>query len=365
MVLKENPDFLQRVYQAMWQACGASKKHAKIMAHCISMGERNGKMGQGKAVFEIPFFMWEHQMLDIKAKPSVVQKGKNYVVVDGNRGDGQNTAWFAMKKAIKKAKKNTFGIAFMRNFNDIGFQAAYIREALKHNMIGIGMVNTVPLTAPYGGREAKVTAAPFTVVCPSEKELPIIFDSAVSEAYDYDMVMRAIDNKKMDQPLLIDPETGELTDDPKPYVEQPYNRISAILAPTVFSNPKLYGFNVFTEILTGLLTPGGLHVNQIPYPASAYESGDAPTSVGGGFFMAINVADIMPIDIFKAKVDDYIRSVKSSKPAKGFTQVYMPGERGQLKEKQFQKEGVPFRKSAWEKLLENAKKVGVDVEQLR
>ncbi|GEM_PF-4572016 len=47
--------------------------------------------------------------------------------------------------------------------------------------------------------------------------LPIIFDSVVSEAYDYDMVMRAIDNKKMDKPLLVDPETGELTDDPKPY----------------------------------------------------------------------------------------------------------------------------------------------------
>jgi len=61
------------------------------MAHCISMGERNGKMGQGMAVFEIPFFMWEHKMLDIQAKPTVVQKGKNYVVVDGNRGDGQKS----------------------------------------------------------------------------------------------------------------------------------------------------------------------------------------------------------------------------------------------------------------------------------
>jgi LDH2 family malate/lactate/ureidoglycolate dehydrogenase len=365
MVLKENADFLQRVYKAMWMACGASEKNAKVMAHCISMGNRNGKMGQGLAIFEIPFFMWQHQMLDISAKPSVVQKGKNYVVVDGNRGDGQNTAWYAMKKAIKKAKKNTFGIAFMRNFNDIGFQAAYIREALKHDMIEIGMVNTVPLTAPYGGREAKVSAAPFTIACHAGKERPIIFDSAVSEAYDYDMVMRAIDNKKMDAKLLIDPETGELTDDPKPYVEQPYNRISAVLAPTIFSNPKLYGFNIFTEIMTGLLTPGGLHVNQIPYPASEYESGDARTSVGGGFFMAINIKDLMPIEVFKAKTDHFIQSVKATKPAKGFTEVFLPGERGQMKEEQFQKDGVPFRKSVWEKLLENAEKVGVDVEALR
>lgn len=365
MMQKENPDFLQHVYKKIWKACGATNKHAKIMANAISAGDRNGKLGQGMAVFEIPFFMWEHNMLDIHAKPTVEKEGKNYVVVDGNRGSGQWCASFAMDHAIRKAKENTFGVAFMRNFNDIGFQAGYIRKALAKNMIGVGTVNTVPLTAPYGGMEAKVNAAPFTVVCPSGKELPIIFDTAVCEAYDYDMVMAAEDGRKMQKKLLINPVTGKRTDDPKPYVTKPYDRISEISAPTVFSGPKLYGFNVFCEIMSALLTPGGKHVNQLPYPASEYMKRNDVTSVGGGFFMAINIEDLMPVEDFTAKSDSYIRSIKSCKPAPGFKEVYLPGERGLKNEKKSQKEGVRFRESTWKKLIENAAKVGVDIQELK
>ena len=81
MVRKENPDFLQRIYKAVWKACGASEEHANIMAEAISAGDRNGKMGQGMAVMEIPFFMWENDLLDINASPTVEKEGKNYVVL--------------------------------------------------------------------------------------------------------------------------------------------------------------------------------------------------------------------------------------------------------------------------------------------
>ena len=362
---RENPDYLERIYKAVWEACGATPEHAEIMAQAISAGDRNGKLGQGLAVFEIPFIMWEYGMLDIEAKPEVVQQGRNYVVVDGNRSSGQWTCHIAMQEAIKKAKKNTIGIAWVRRLNDAGFLAYYVRQVLEHDMVGIGSLNTVPLTAPYGGREAVISAAPFTIVCPAGEQRPIIFDSAVCEMYDYYLVMAAADGKRVQSKSIIDPKTGELTDDPKPYVEQPYTRISTILAPTVFSSPKLYGFNVFTEILTGMLTPGGMTSNQLPYPADEYETGDVPTSVGGGFFMAINVADLMPVDEFEARADGYVRAIKACKPAPGFDEIYLPGERGLMKEEHAKTEGVEFRDEAWEKLVENARQVGVDVEALR
>lgn len=366
MMRTEDPDFLQRIYREIWLKAGATEEHADIMAEAISAGDRNGKLGQGMAVFEIPVSKWSRGQLDIKAEPKVVQEGKCYSVVDGNKGSGQWACTLAMDEAIRKAKENTIGISWVRNLNDAGFLAYYVRKALDHGMVGIGTINTVPLTAPYGGMESKVGAPPFTVVCPAGEERPIIFDAAVCEAYDYDMVMAAEDGRKMPNKLLVDPETGELSNDPEPYVEKPYHRLSPILSPTAFSSPKLYGFNVFSEILTGLLTPGGHHVNQIPYPSIKIEDPtNLPTSVGGGFFMAINIEDLMPKEEFQAKTDGFIRSVKGCKPMPGFDAVYLPGERGQDTEARIAREGASFRESAWAKLQEAADKVGVDIEALR
>lgn len=362
---RDDPDYLERIYYEVWLACGASPRHAEIVAKTVSAGDRAGKLGQGMAVFEIPFLMWEQGALDIQAEPEVVAEGPGFLVVDGRRGSGQLACHMTMTRLVEKAKRNTIATAWIRNSNDIGMLSHHVRMALRHDMVGIGSSNTGPFTAPYGGMEAVTSSAPFCVVCPAGKERPIIFDSAVCDVYDYDLIQAVVEGSKLKSPSIIDPATGRTTDDPEPYVEKPITGVSNVYAPIVFHSPKLYGFNIFAEILTGLLTPGGRTTPELSSALHEYDSNSLNTHIGGVFLMVINVADLMPLGEFKSHVDSYIHAIKNSRLAPGFDEILLPGERSLMKEERSKSEGVEFLKVAWEKLVENASKVGIRVEELR
>ncbi len=47
----------------------------------------------------------------------------------------------------------------------------------------------------------------------------------------------------------------------------------------------------------------------------------------GHFFAALKIDHFLPIDQFKARMDNFIRELKGVKLAKGFERIYMPGER--------------------------------------
>jgi LDH2 family malate/lactate/ureidoglycolate dehydrogenase len=362
---RDDPDYLERIYHKVWSACGASPRHAQIMAEAISAGDRSGKLGHGMAVFEIPFLMWEQGILDIDAEPETVADSEGVLVVDGRRSSGQLTCHVTMNQVIEKAHNHTIAAAWIRNTNDIGKLSHYVRMALEHDMVGIGACNTPPFAAPYGGMQAITSSAPFCVVCPAGREKPIIFDTAVCEVYDYDLIRAAAEGRRLMTQSLIDPKTGTVTDEPEAYVERPITGISSVLAPIVFHSHKLYGFNIFAEILTGILTPGGRTSPELQSALQEYNGDSANTSIGGIFLMAINVAELMPMDEFKTRVDGYVRSIKNSKLAPGVDEIFLPGERSLAKVEWARTEGVEFLEEAWEKLCENTQKVGVDVEELR
>lgn len=362
---RDDPDFLEQIYSEVWAACGASQRHAEIMAKAISAGDRTGKLGQGMAVFEIPFLMWEQGALDIRAAPEIVQESDSILIVDGRRCSGQVACYETMKQVIRKAAKNTIAAAWIRNTNDIGMLSFYVRMALEHDMVGIGTCNTPPFTAPYGGMEAITSSAPFSIACPTGEEKPIIFDTAVCDVYDYDLIRAVAMGETLRSASLIDPETGKRSNAPEPFVEKPLTGISSVLAPIAFQNAKLYGFNIFTEILTGLLTPGGRSSIELRSSLRDYDDDMSHTSVGGVFLSAINVHDLVPVDEFKSRVDAYVRAIKDTKLEPGFKEVLLPGEQSLRRAERAKAEGVEFLEHAWEKLVENATKVGVNIEELR
>ena len=73
----------------------------------------------------------------------------------------------------------------------------------------------------------------------------------------------------------------------------------------------------------------------------------------------------MPLDEFKARVDEWITRIKSSGLQAGVTEIFLPGERAQLKEQQRLSEGVPVNEELWQHIVQMAQDVGVDLESLR
>jgi LDH2 family malate/lactate/ureidoglycolate dehydrogenase len=361
----ESADFLHRLYSTVWRAYGAPEEQAEVFARCILEGDLLGRVNQGVAIAEIVHFMVNAGMLDPSAEPSVVTEGPVHKVIDGSRCLGQYAMTKAVEAAMDQAAETAVGIVWLRNFNDIGPAAAYSRLAIERDMVCYLTINSVPLAAPYGGRDFKVGVGPMSVACPAGDELPILFDGFFGSTYDGYIANSAMDGRKLPKDSLIDPETGALTDDPVPYITDITSRIGVQTAPTTFAAPKMYGMAVVEEILAGFLGLGAVTSNLIPYPADEYQEGGEQNSVGGGFIQVFDPSKLMPIEVFKAKVDGYIRDLKSSRLDPRFDEVLLPGELEWRAEAKHRAEGVPMRMEYWENFLAMADQVGINPDDLR
>ena len=86
---------------------------------------------------------------------------------------------------------------------------------------------------------------------------------------------------------------------------------------------------------------------------------------GGAFIMVINIADLMPVDIFKSKVDEWVRTIKNGKLQKGFDEILLPGERAWRERQKRLQDGIPVQPSYWQGIKNMAAEAGVDIESLR
>ncbi len=359
----KSADYLTRLYIAIARAWGVPEHQARIFARAILTGDLMGQHGQGAAIVQICHLFHAHGQLNAAAEPLVEQEKPNFAVLDGQKALGQYVMTRAMEMAIEKAKQCTIGTVWVHNWHDAGCIAAYTRLALEHDCVGLTTINSVPLTAPLGGMDMLMSAAPFCFACPAGEERPILGDMALCGTWDFHMVTAMKEGRKLDQKLLIDPRTGELTDDPTAVVEDETSRTTPIRGATVFPDHKLFLLNIFAEIMTGLLTPGGMTSNQLQYPTSDYvEAGVEVNRGGGGWCMAVNIADLMPVEGFKAKVDTWIRAIKASRLLAGVEEIRMPGEKALGLEERRLIDGVPLREEHWEHLVRMAGELGVDVE---
>jgi LDH2 family malate/lactate/ureidoglycolate dehydrogenase len=361
----ESAEFLHRLYTTVWRAYGAPEHQVEVFARCILQGDLLGRVNQGVAIAEIVHFMVNAGMLDPAAEPDTVSEGPVHTVLDGSNCLGQYAMTRAVETAMDKAAENAIGITWLRNFNDIGPAAAYSRLALERDMVCYLAINSVPLAAPFGGRDFKCGVGPMSVACPAGKEQPILFDGFFAGTYDGYMANAVMDGRKLPKDSLIDPDTGELTDDPVPYITDITSRIGVQKAPTVFSAPKMYGMSVVQEVLAGFLGLGAVTSNLIPYPADEYAEGGTQNSVGGGYVQVFDPSKLMPLEDFKAKVDGYIRDLKASRLDPRFDEVLLPGELEWRAEARHLKEGVPMRQEYWDNFLRMATQVGIDPDDLR
>ena len=100
---------------------------------------------------------------------------------------------------------------------------------------------------------------------------------------------------------------------------------------------------IFSGILTGLgfgHDPSGRHND-------------------GCFMAAFKVDAFRPLEEVKQEVTELAQYLKDTPTAKGFTEVFYPGEPEHLMEKKLLQEGITVEESTWEKLKELADEYGL------
>ncbi|NDH95855.1 MAG: hypothetical protein EBZ17_00065 [Actinobacteria bacterium] len=363
--LEEDADFLEYCYRSVLSELGFSAEHAAVVAACVSDGDRNGKLTQGMGVFEIPVLLARTGTMDVNAEPVVAAEGPSWLVVDAQRSSGQWAVTMAMRAAIAKAREHAIAIGFVRDFNDAGAFGTYVRMAAREGMMAIATNNSLPLVSPWGGMENVLSGAPFAAATPGGEHPPIVSDIQAVEVHDGDLSEAYFQGRRLKGEFLVDPHTGELTDDPAPYFErmEDYGRISDCRAPTVFGTPRMYAFNLFTEMLAGVINPGARMSPEIAGPPSYWLEPRDEALTGGACVIVIDPSHWMPAGEAGARSDRLVDAVKGAKRRPGVEEIHLPGERGW----RTMATGAPVRilPAHWESFVQIVESVGLTIDGLR
>lgn len=325
-----NADFVEFLYNKFWMKLGASEEQAACIARGISLGDRQGKLYQGMGVMEAVLIPVEGKIADLTSEPVITDEGPTWVVYDGKKSTGYFTITKMTLKAIEKAKEYGIAIAFGYNHVDGGSFFGYTSLALEHDMVAMTSNNSLPLHAPYGGKDFVMSTPPFDAACPAGKELPLVVSTKLCEGYDADIAEALQGDGKLKEKLLVDPDTGELTDDVRPYGKliEGYGRVADCSAPWHFKNPRTYALNIWNEFMTAIINPGGTPSSELPPIPTDYLKPGAPSPVGGSYIIVIDPSKFGPMQRVKDKADKYIGAIKGSKKRPGVEEIYTPDEWG-------------------------------------
>ncbi len=364
-MLSEDPDFLEHCYRRVLGELGFSAEHAAVVARCVSDGDRHGKLTQGMGVFEIPVLLARTGTLDVTAVPEVVDEGPAWLVVDARRSSGQWAVTLATEAAIAKAREHAIAIAFVRDFNDAGAFGTYVRMAAAEGMMAMATNNSLPLVSPWGGMQNVLSGAPFAAAAPGGEHPPITCDIQAIEAHDGNLSEAYFRGERLAGPYLVDPDTGELTDDPAPYFKrmEDYGRISDCAAPSVFATPRLYALNLFTEMLAGVINPGARLSPQIPGPPSYWLEPRDEALTGGACVIVIDPSHWMPATEAGRKSDMLVEAVKGARRRPGVEEIFLPGERGWRS--MTSGEPVGILPAHWDSFVQIVESVGLAINDLR
>jgi uncharacterized oxidoreductase len=103
------------------------------------------------------------------------------------------------------------------------------------------------------------------------------------------------------------------------------------------------------EVLSGLLTGLGFGID----PKGPHND---------GVFMAVFAVDAFwPLDEFKRQIAEFVKYIKETPPAEGFTEVLYPGEIEHRTEQQRRREGIPIEDETWGQLTALATGAGLAI----
>ena len=306
------PADLQRFCAEAMVRCGLSGEDAALSAEVLTTTDTWGTYSHGTRQIRPLMRAVKAGGIRPAARPAIPREGPGWALVDANCAMPMVVACRAMETAITKAKSTGMGYAGVAHSSHFGAAGYYATLALRHDMIGLSTTNVDPCVAVTGGRTPVIGTNPIAFAVPAGQERPVFLDIATSiVAVTKVMIAKAM-GKSVPDGWLLDQE-GRPTTDPSGYPER------SVLLP--MAGYKGYGLAVLVEVLAGILT-GASFLSGI----KAWVGENAPPADQGHAFIAIDIGAMMPLDVFKARMDAMIQEIKKAPKAVGVDRIYLPGE---------------------------------------
>ncbi len=306
------PADLQRFCAEAMVRSGLSREDAAVSAEVLTTTDTWGTHSHGTRQIRPLMRAVKGGGIRPGARPVTLHEGPGWALVDAKAAMPMVVATRAMEAAITKAAAAGTGYVGVAHSSHFGAAGYYATLALRRDMIGLTMTNCDPCMAVTGGKTPVIGTNPIAFAVPAGQERPVFLDIATSVG----AVTKIMIAKAMGRPApegwLRDLE-GRPTTDASGYPDR------SVLQP--MAGYKGYGLAVLVEVLCGVLT-GAAVLSGVK--GWINESGIAADQ--GHAFLAIDVSAIMPIEVFRARMDAMIRELKGAPKVVGVERIYLPGE---------------------------------------
>lgn len=334
---------LKNLVTSLLEKVGVPREQGAMVAEVMVNADLKGVESHGVRWLDI--YLKRIQAGSVKPVTTlkVVKEKAGLLLVDAQGGLGQVAFTRAIEMAIAKAKTAGVCAVGVRNTNHCGALGFYTELATKANMAAIAMTNSTPLMAPWGGVTLSIGTNPISFGVPTQGE-PVILDMATSASARGKVFLAAQKGYKLPDGVALTKD-GEPTTDPKEALE-------GLLLPV--GGPKGYGLSLIIDVMAGIMT--GSNFGQ--GITSLYGDLAKPQDIGH-FAVLVNIEDFMDIDDFFAGMQRSRTELKSSKLAKGFTEIFLPGEIEANTFRQRAEKGAQLPLATWSVLEGWAQKFGI------
>jgi len=348
-------EFCERVFQSR----GVPDREARLAADVLSASDRRGIDSHGVARLRTYYDLLSVGRINPRPTPRILRETPSTATVDGDNGLGLVVGPWANDVAMDKAAASGTGWVSVCNTNHYGIAGYYVMKAAERDMIGWSMTNTSKGVAPLWGAERMLGTNPIAIAFPAGEEPPIVLDMATSTVA-YGKIEMA-DREGEDIPLgwAIDAD-GVPTTDPRAMMRG--GALVPLGSDREHGGHKGYGLGLAVDVLCAVLSGA----NWGPFtPPFALRQPDPPRSVGKGighFFGAMRVDAFRDVDEFKAHVDDFIRTLRATRPAPGTSGPLLPGDPERFAQAERDAGGIPLIAAVVEDLRDIARSSGVPLD---
>ena len=311
---------------AVYSGAGVPADDASLLADSLVQADLWGHQSHG--VLRLGWYLdrLRNGVMKPVTRPEFVVDAGAIALIDGHDGVGQVLASLAARDAVRRAKAHGIGAVGLRYSNHFGTCMYYTLMGAREGCVMMLTSNGGPAMAPWGGRRKVIGTNPWSVAAPAGRFAPFVMDMANTGVARGKIYLARQRRQPIPMGWAINT-AGEPTVDPQ-------EAIDGIILP--MAQHKGYAIAAAIDMLSGVLTGSGF-LSGVHSPYKTAEKSNC-----GHFMLAINIEAFQPLAQFSDRMERFIGEIKSVPPAKGFDEIFYPGEMESRNDVDNRREGLLF-----------------------
>jgi ureidoglycolate dehydrogenase (NAD+) len=334
-------DTLTRLTQDLFVRAGMSESDAATLAEALIWANLRGVDTHG--ISRVPWYadLIKKGLLNPKPKLSLRKETAATVSIDADRASGPVAMRFAAGHAVRKAREAGACFAVVAHTTHTAALGFYARDIARQGCAALIAAASLPMMPYHGSAASSVSTSPLCIAVPRGQGEPLVLDIATSVISFGKLMLMKKAGKPLEPGWAIDASGAPTTDS------------AAAVMPLPLGGPKGAGLSLMIECLASLLADNPILSNVLDGSDTVHRQ--------NALILAIDIAAFVELDTFQANVDLLVAGLKATPLGIGFSEILMPGERGDREMDVRRRTGIPVPAAAFADFRRVATEFGVAV----